>query len=54
MLWTASLDPLESLATLSHTSMMAPQSSEVRFSSVALAVSYAADACQLWSPGEDY
>lgn len=37
MLWTASLEPFWSPDTLSHTSMMAPQSSDVRFSSVALA-----------------
>lgn len=37
MLWTASLGPLASPVTLSQTSRMAPQSSEVRFSSVALA-----------------
>lgn len=37
MLWTASLAPFGSPDTLSHTSMMAPQSSDVRFSSVALA-----------------
>lgn len=38
-LCTTSLGPLASVDTLSHTSMIAPQSSEVRFSSVALAVS---------------
>lgn len=37
MLWTTSFGPFGSLVTLSQTSMMAPQSSEVRFSSVALA-----------------
>src|SRR3569833_1983002 len=37
-LWTASLGPFGSLDALSQTSMMAPQSSDVRFSSVALAV----------------
>lgn len=37
--WTAAWEPLASLDTRSHTSMMAAQSSEVRFSSVALAVS---------------
>lgn len=37
MLWTASLGPLVSVVTRSHSSMIAPQSSEVRFSSVALA-----------------
>lgn len=37
MLWTASLGPLGSVETLSHTSIMAPQSSDVRFSSVAFA-----------------
>lgn len=37
MLWTASLGPDGSLVVLSQTSMMAPQSSDVRFSSVALA-----------------
>lgn len=38
MLWTASLGPLLSADTRSQTVMIAPQSSEVRFSSVAWAI----------------
>lgn len=38
MLWTASLGPFWSPETLSQTSIMAPQSSEVKLSSVALTV----------------
>jgi hypothetical protein len=46
-LCTTSLGPLASVDTLSHTSMIAPQSSEVRFSSVARAVSQQQSAWKL-------
>lgn len=38
MLWTASLGPFWSPETLSQTSIIAPQSSEVKLSSVALTI----------------